>query len=155
MYRPCTRYQVCCTWNEAARDSSTYVRVLVYYCCNCIIAALPHILISLLNFGGVVCRISFASSANTPKTWWEGNLLFLAEGEQILRNVFSQTLLRTKVHSRHCWTLMLGTPKRCGTLPYRILRPPETLPPSAAPSLGYALHSNRYVLTCGVLGCTP
>ena len=26
------------------------------------------------------------------KTWWEGNLLFLAEGKYIFRKVFSQTL---------------------------------------------------------------
>ena len=53
---------------------------------------LPHIPVSLLNFGGVACRIYITSSANTPKSWWEGNLLFLAEGKQIFRNVYSQTL---------------------------------------------------------------
>ena len=46
-----------------------------------IIAAVPHIPISLNDFGGVACRIPFASRANTPKAWWEGNLLFLGEGK--------------------------------------------------------------------------
>ena len=49
---------------------------------------ITHIPISLLNFGGVACRILFTSSANTP-TSWEGNLLFLVEGKYIFRNVFS------------------------------------------------------------------
>ena len=57
-------------------------RVLVSY--NTTAAAVRtlvvHISISLLNFEGVAC-ILFTSSANTPKTWWEGNLLFLAEGK--------------------------------------------------------------------------
>ena len=52
-----------------------------------------HIPISLLNFEGVACRIVLTSSANTPKSWWEGNLLYYAEGKQIFRNVLSQTLL--------------------------------------------------------------
>ena len=43
-----------------------------------IIAELPHIPISLLNFGDF-CRIVFTSSANTPKTRWKGNLFVLAE----------------------------------------------------------------------------
>ena len=40
-----------------------------------------HIPISLLNFEGVACRIFFTSSANKPKSWWEGNLFFYAEGK--------------------------------------------------------------------------
>ena len=42
-----------------------------------------HIPISLLNFGGVACRIFFTPSANSPKSWWEGNLVFYAEGKYI------------------------------------------------------------------------
>ena len=45
-----------------------------------LIFCLPHIPTSLLIFGGVACRTLFASGANTPKSWWEGNSLFLAEG---------------------------------------------------------------------------
>ena len=35
----------------------------------------------LLIFGGVACRISFTSLANTPQSGREGNSLFLAEVE--------------------------------------------------------------------------
>ena len=67
-----------------ARDWSTYneysyriiLLLLLYVYCS-----RAHIPISLLNFEGVAYRILFTSSANTPKTWWEGNLLFLAEGK--------------------------------------------------------------------------
>ena len=41
-----------------------------------------HVPISLLNFEGVACRILFTSSANTLKTWWERNIVFVAEGKQ-------------------------------------------------------------------------
>ena len=59
-------------------------RVLVSY--NTAAAAVrifvvAHIPISLLNFEGVACRIFFTSSANTPKSSWEGNLLFYSEGK--------------------------------------------------------------------------
>ena len=63
-----------------ARDWSAY-NEYIYYCCCCTYIVVAHIPISLLNFEGVACRILFTSSANTPKTWWEGNLLFLAEGK--------------------------------------------------------------------------
>ena len=101
MYR--TRYQVCCTWNErletGVRTKSTRI---VYYCsCCCTYIVVAHIPISLLNFEGVACRILFTLSANTPKPWWEGNLLFLAEGNNFFRKVFPQ-------HSNIC-------PQRPGT----------------------------------------
>ena len=51
-----------------------------------------HIPISLLNLEGVACRIFFTSIANTPKSWWEDNVLFYAEGKQIFRN-FANTLI--------------------------------------------------------------
>ena len=56
------------------------------------VATLPHIPIFLLNFGGVACSFFFTSSANTLKSWWEGNSLVLAEGKYFYRNIFSQTL---------------------------------------------------------------
>ena len=52
--------------------------ILYYYCCCCTYIVVAHIPISPLNFEGVTCRILFTSSANTPKTWWEGNLLFFS-----------------------------------------------------------------------------
>ena len=45
---------------------------------NIIFVAVRHIPIPLLSFGGVACRISFTSSANEPKTWWEGNFAFFS-----------------------------------------------------------------------------
>ena len=51
-----------------------------------------HIPVSLLNCGGVACRILFTSIANSPKSWWEGNLVFYAEGRYIFKNVLSQIL---------------------------------------------------------------
>ena len=76
-----------------ARDSSTYEYSYIT-AVRIIIAALPHIPISLLNFGGVACRIPFTSSANTPKTWWEGNFLFFS-GRKVFfqKPIFAHTLL--------------------------------------------------------------
>ena len=109
MYR--TRYQVvCCTWNERLETGvrTTSTPVVQYYCCCCTyIIVIAHIPISLFNFGGVACRILFTSSANTPKSWWEGNLLFLPEGKYIFRNVFSQTLLQQNCFQRSIWTSLL------------------------------------------------
>ena len=56
-------------------------RVLVLYNTTAAVRILylevvAHIPISLLNFEGVACRNLFTSSASTPKTWWEGSLLF-------------------------------------------------------------------------------
>ena len=81
MYR--TRYQVCSTWNERLETGvcTTSTRIVYYYCCCCTYIVVAHIHISLLHFEGVACRILFTSSAHTPKTWWEDNLLFLAEGK--------------------------------------------------------------------------
>ena len=77
---------ICCTWNErletGVRTTSTRT-IKYYYCCCCTYIVVAHIPTSLLNFEGVACRILFTSSANTPKTWWEGNLLFFADGEVI------------------------------------------------------------------------
>ena len=87
MYR--TRYQVCCTWNERLETEvrTTSTRIVQYYCCCCTYIIVAHIPISLLNFARVACRILFTCSANTPEIWWEGNLLFLAEGKTIFRNI--------------------------------------------------------------------
>ena len=77
-----------------ARDCSTsneYSCIVKYCCCFTYIVVAP-IPISLLNFGGVACRIFFTSSANSPNSWWEGNLMFYPEGKYISKNVLSQTL---------------------------------------------------------------
>ena len=49
LYVPCTRYQVCCTWNERleARVRTSTRTILLYVCYNRRVAAHPH---SLLNF---------------------------------------------------------------------------------------------------------
>ena len=83
MYR--TRYQVYAAPGTRGSRLEYVQRVLVS--CNTTAAAVrryivvAHIHISLPNFEGVACRILLTSSANTPKTWWVGNLLFLAEGK--------------------------------------------------------------------------
>ena len=56
--RPWSRYQVCCTWNEVTRDSSMRIYEYTYI----VIAAVPHIPISLLNSeASHACRFSFTS----------------------------------------------------------------------------------------------
>ena len=71
-------------------------RVLVSYntaaacCCTYIVVA--HTPVSLPYSGGVACRTFLTSIANSPKSWWEGNLVFCAEGRYIFKNVLSQTL---------------------------------------------------------------
>ena len=66
-----------------ARDGSTYNE----YSYRTILLLLPYIYCSRAHphfpsqFRGVASRILFSASANTPKTGWEGNLLFLAEGK--------------------------------------------------------------------------
>ena len=79
-----------------ARNWSTYneysYRIILLLLLLYVYIVVAHIPISLLNFEGVACRIFFTSSANTPKSWWEDNLLFYAEGKYIFRNVLSQTL---------------------------------------------------------------
>ena len=83
-----TVYQVCCTWNErletgvcTASTRISYNTTRIAAVCTRTYITIAHILVSLLNFGGVACRILFTASANTPKTRWEDNLLFLAEGK--------------------------------------------------------------------------
>ena len=62
-----------------------------------------HIPISLLNFGGVACRIFFtSSSANSPKSGWEGTLVFYAEGKYIFKNVLSHSIKTWKKYF-HSW----------------------------------------------------
>ena len=91
--RPGLIYQVCCTWNErletGVRTTSTRI-VQCCCCCCCTYIVVAHIPIYLLNFGGVACRIFFTSisSANSPKSWWEGNLVFYAEGKYIFKTYF-------------------------------------------------------------------
>ena len=64
----------------AAGATRTYVGTVFSFVCFCFwFAPLPHVPTSLLNLGGVACRISFTFSANTNGCWWEGNALFLAE----------------------------------------------------------------------------
>ena len=97
----CTVYQVQGMLHlERGYTRLEYIRVQYSYDTAAvrILVSPPHISITILNFGGGACRISFASinSANTPKTWWGGNLLFLAEGKHISRNVFSQTVYCSK-----------------------------------------------------------
>ena len=84
-----------------ARDWSTYneysyriILLLLYVPGMYIVVA--HIPISLLNFGGAACRIFFTFSANSPKSWWEGHLVFLC-GRQVhfLKRTFTNTLLST------------------------------------------------------------
>ena len=66
-----------------ARDWSTYneysyrilLLLLLYVYCS---RAHPHFPSQLRRRR---LQDLFTSSANTPKTWWEGNLLFLAEGQ--------------------------------------------------------------------------
>ena len=70
-----------------ARDWSTYNE----YSFRIILMML--IPISQLNFEGVECRILFTSCANTPKTWWEGNLLFLRKASKFLETYFRKTLI--------------------------------------------------------------
>ena len=83
MYR--TRYQVYAVPGTRSLKLEYVQRVLVSYNTTAdavrMYVVVAHIPIYLLNFEGVDCRILFTSSANTPKTWWEGNLLFLAEGK--------------------------------------------------------------------------
>ena len=68
-------------------------RALVQYSCTCIIiAGLPHILISSTISEASRARFRFTSSANTPITLSEGNLIFLSEGKPIHRNLLPQTL---------------------------------------------------------------
>ena len=77
-----------------ARDWSTYneysyrliLLLLLYVYCS---RAHPHF---PSQFRRRRLQDFLTSSANTPKSWWEGNLFFLAEGKQIFRNVLSQTL---------------------------------------------------------------
>ena len=75
-------------------------RVLVqYYCCTYTNVyhnrAHPHFPSQFRR--ATPAGFLFTSRANTPKTWWEGNLLVLAEGKYIFRNVFSQTLILENV----------------------------------------------------------
>ena len=77
-----------------ARDWSTHneysyrIKLLLLLCIYCS-RAYPHI--SLIRFEGVAGRVLFTSSANTPKTWWEGFFCFFfnppAEGCKIKRKV--------------------------------------------------------------------
>ena len=73
-----------------ARDWSTYneysyriILLLLLY-----VFVVAHIPISLLNFGGVACRIFFTSSANSPKSWWEGKLVFMWKASTFLKTYF-------------------------------------------------------------------
>ena len=71
-----------------ARDWSTYNE----YSFRIILMML--IPISQLNFEGVECRILFTSCANTPKTWWERQFTFFAEGaSKFLETYFRKTLI--------------------------------------------------------------
>ena len=112
MYR--TRYQVSYIWNERPETGvrTRRTRIVQYYCCCCTYIVVAHIPISLLSFEGVSCRILFTSSANTPKTYWEGNLLYLAEGkflETYFRTliIFCFCLFRSSLLPFHCLLCLL------------------------------------------------
>ena len=54
------------------------------------VPGMPHISISLLNFGGVASRISFTSSANTPKLGGKVIHFFLRKASIFLETYFHE-----------------------------------------------------------------
>ena len=73
-------------WNTYNEYSYRTILLLLYVYCSRAHPRFPS------KSGGVACRIFFTSTANSPKSWWEGNLVFYAEGRYIFKNVLSQTL---------------------------------------------------------------